>query len=83
MAIQCLYGASGANGRGEGGAAGGHRHGHGEDVVGEQRDAGDLGGQQTEVVAGDDVGAAGRRVRLDRLPVREDQEAEHHEQGDR
>ena len=43
--------------------AGRHRHGDGEDVVGEQRHAGDLGRQQPEVVLGDDVGAAGGRDR--------------------
>ena len=69
--------------RGEGVAAGGHRNGDGEHVVGEQRHSGDLSGKQTEVVAGDDVGAAGRRVGLDRLSVRQDEEAEHDEQGDR
>ena len=31
------------------GDAGRHRHRHGEDVVGEQRDAGDLRGQQAEL----------------------------------
>ena len=56
---------------GQGGDAGRDRHRHGEDVVGEQRDAGHLGGQQAEVVLGDDVGAAGRRVRLDGLAVAE------------
>ena len=60
-----------------------HRHRHGEDVVGEQRDARHLGGQQTEVVLGDDVRATGRRVGLDRLPVGQDQEEEHDHQRDR
>ena len=59
--------ASAGERRRERGGAGGDRHRDGEDVVGEQRDAGDLRGQQPEVVAGDDVGAAGRRVGLDRL----------------
>ena len=45
--------------RRERGGAGRDRHRHGEDVVGEQRDAGDLRRQQPEVVAGDDVRAAG------------------------
>ena len=42
-------------------------------------------GRKPEVVLGDDVGAAGGRVGLDRLAVAEDQEAEHadHGQGDR
>ena len=35
------------------------RHRDGEDVVGEERDAGDLCGEQPEVVARDDVRAAG------------------------
>ena len=62
-----------------------HRDGHGEDVVDEQRDAGDLRGQQAEVVPGDDVGPAGGRVGLDRLAVGEDQDGldQHHRSGDR
>ena len=68
-------------GRVEGGHAGRHRHRHGEDVVGEQGDAGDLGGQQSEVVLGDDVGTAGRRVGLDGLAVAEDQDHQHGHQG--
>ena len=68
--------------RDERGRARRHRHGHGEDVADEQRRAGHLGGDDAEVVAGDEVGAAGRRVRLDRLPVGQDQQAEHHQQGD-
>ena len=39
-------------------------------------------GTMPEVVPGDEVGAAGGGVLLDRLPVGEDQEAEHHEHGD-
>ena len=48
-------------------------------------DAGDLRGEQAEVVAGDHVRAAGRRVLLDRLPVGEDQEEQddEHRDGDR
>jgi hypothetical protein len=63
--------------------AGRHGHGDGEDVVGQERHAGDLGGQQPEVVPRDDVGATRARVRLDRLTVREDQERQHDEQADR
>jgi hypothetical protein len=59
---------------------GGHRHGDRQHVIGEQRDAGHLGGEEAEVVTGDDVCASGRGVGLDRLAVRQDQEAEHHEQ---
>ena len=69
-------------GRHERGGAGGCRHGHGEDVVGEQRGAGHLGRDDAEVVPGDQVGATGRGVLLDRLPVGEDQEPEHHHHGD-
>ena len=50
------------------------RHRDGEDVVGQQRDPGHLRGQQAEVVPGHDVRATGRRVRLDRLAVREHQD---------
>ena len=46
-----------------------------EHVVGQERDAGDLRGHQAEVVPRHHVRAAGRRVRLDRLAVGEDQEA--------
>ena len=80
--IGTVYGVQAGNGRDERGGAGGDRHRDGEDVVGEQRDAGDLGGQQPEVVAGDDVGAAGGRVGLDRLAVGEDQERQHDQHGD-
>ena len=59
--------------------AGRHAHRDGEDVVGEQRDPGDLRGEQPEVVAGHDVRAARARVRLDRLAVREHED---HEQRD-
>jgi hypothetical protein len=38
--------------------------------------------QETEVVAGHDVGTARARVGLDRLPVRKDQERQHDEQRD-
>ena len=52
-------------------------------VVGEQRDAGNLRGQQTEVVAGHHVRATGGGVRLDRLAVRQDQEEQDDEQRGR
>ena len=55
----------------------------GQDVVGEQRDAGDLRRLDPEVVAGDQIGAAGLRVCADRLPVREQEDAQHQEQRDR
>ena len=57
----------------------GGRHRHREHVVGQQRHAGDLRRQQAEVVARDHVRATGRRVLLDRLAVREDQEEQHDE----
>ena len=83
IAIQCLIRDSAVKRRGEGVAARRDRHRDGEHVVGEQRNAGHLRGKQTEVVAGDDVGAAGGGVGLDGLAVRQDQEAEHHEQCER
>ena len=68
--------------RGDRGDARRRRHGDGQDVVGEQCDPGDLGGDDAEVVERDDVGAAGRGVLLDRLPVRERQEEQHHQHRD-
>ena len=65
------------------GGAGGNRHRHGEHVVGEERDAGHLRGQEPEVVACHHVRATGGGVRLDRLPVRKDQEQQHREERDR
>ena len=53
---------------------GGRRHAHGQDVVEQERDPGELRGQQPEVVLRHDVGAAGGRVGLDRLAVGEDQD---------
>ncbi|GIU98971.1 MAG: hypothetical protein KatS3mg014_0587 [Actinomycetota bacterium] len=78
-------------GGGDGGDARGHRHGDGEHVVGEEGDPRHLGREQAEVVPGDDVGPAGGGVRLDRLPVGEQQDREHrqdperdgHEEGER
>ena len=60
--------------RDERGDAGRHRHGDRQDVVRQQGDAGHLRGDQPEVVLGDDVGAAGRGIRLDRLAVAEHQD---------
>ena len=59
----------------------GHRNS--ERVVGEQRDAGDLGRQDPEVVARDDVCAAAVGVGLDRLAVGEQQDREDREHRDR
>src|SRR5438445_7940230 len=47
------------------------RHGHGEDVVGEEGRARDLRGHRPDVVAHHDVGAAAVRVGVDRLLVGE------------
>ena len=63
-------------GRRDGGDARRDRHRDREHVVGEQRDPGDLRRQEPEVVLRHDVGAAGARVRLDRLAVREEQDAQ-------
>ena len=78
-----IHGVEHAERRRERGGAGGDRHRHGEHVVGEERDAGDLRGQQPEVVARHHVRAAGRRVGLDRLAVRQDQEEQDDEQRGR
>ena len=61
--------------------AGRHRDRHGEDVADEQGCTRDLRGHDAEVVARDEVGATGRRVGLDRLAVRQDQQRQHHQQG--
>ena len=52
--------------------AAGDRHGDGEDVVGQQRRPGDERRRLAEVLAGHDVGPAARRVGVDRLAVRDD-----------
>ena len=81
--ISTRYGREERSGRRERRGAGRDGHGDGEDVVGEERDAGELRGQDAEVVARHHVRAARRRVGLDRLAVRQDQEPEHDEQGNR
>ena len=55
----------------------GHRDRNREHVVREEGHAGELGGQQPEVVLRDDVGAAGARIGPDRLAVREEEDREH------
>ena len=65
--------------RGERGHTGGDADGNGDDIAEEQRGAGGEGRQLPEIVLGDDVGAATRRVRLDRLPVGD---TDDQEQGD-
>ena len=57
--------------RDDGGDAGRDRHRDGEDVVDEQRRAGDERRVLAEVLAADDVAAAAARVGEDRLAVRE------------
>ena len=78
-----VQGTEGRERRGQGVRACGHRHRHREHVVGEERHPGDLRGQEAKVVPGDHVGAARRRVGLDRLPVGQDQEGQHDEQRGR
>ena len=68
--------------RDQGRGARGGRHRHGQDVVDEQRGPRHLGGDDAEVVLRHQVRAAGRGVLLDRLPVGEDQEAQHHQHRD-
>ena len=70
------------NGRRQRGGACGSRHGRSQDVVGQQRNTGDLRPEETEVVLGDDVGTTGAGVGLDRLAVGQDEKAQHHEHGD-
>ena len=62
--------------RHDGGDARGDRHRDGEDVVDEQRRAGDQRRVLAEVLAADDVAAAAARVGEDRLPVRRDDDRE-------
>jgi len=56
-------------GRHDLGHAGGDRYSDGQDVVGQQRRAGDLGRHFAQVVAGDDVGPTTVGVSEDGLPV--------------
>ena len=59
------------------------RHCDGQDVVDEERSGGDEARERAEVVLRDDVGAAARLVRPDRLRVREDDDREHDRDRDR
>ena len=63
--------------------AAGDGHGDGEDVVGEQRRPGDERRHLAEVVLRDDVGAAARRVGVDRLAVRQDDDEQQGGDDDR
>ena len=65
--------------------AAGHGHGDGEDVVGHQRRPGDERRHLAEVLPRHDVGAATRRVGVDRLAVRQhdDDQQDRHDDGDR
>ncbi len=65
------------------GHAGRHRDRHREDVIGQQRDPGQLRGQEPEVVLRDDVGATGARVGLDRLAVGEQEDRQHGQDAER
>ena len=65
------------------GDAGGDRHRDGEDVVDEQRRAGDERRHLAEVLAAHDVGAATARVGEDRLAVRRDDDREDQRDRDR
>ncbi len=65
----------------EGGGAGGHRHGDGEEVADQQGGSRHLGGHDAEGVPRDQVGATGGWIGLDRLPVGEDEQPEHEHQG--
>ena len=78
-------GEQGAEGGGERRGPRRHRDRDRQDVVGQQRHPGDLGRQEPEVVAGDQVGAARLRVGLDGLAVGEQEDAEDRQerQGDR
>ena len=69
--------------RDDGGDAGRDRHRHGEDVVDQQRRAGDERRALAEVLAAHDVGAATARVGEDRLAVRRDDDREQDGDDDR
>ena len=73
------------DGTGQVGRAGRRLHGHRDRVVDQQRHRGDLGHPRPEVVPGHHVGAAGLRVVLDHVEVRQGHEEEDAEngQGDR
>ena len=71
------------DGAGEGGGARRRLDGHGDRVVDEQGHGGHLGHLGPEVVAGHHVGAAGLRVELDHVEVRERHEEQHAEDGQR
>ena len=63
--------------------AGGDRHGDRHDVVDEQRRGDDEPGLLAEVLAGDLVVAAARRVGLDQLAVREHDDEQQHDDRER
>jgi hypothetical protein len=58
------------------------RYGHGQDIVGQQGGAGDLGRQLAQVVAGDDVGAAPARVGVNGLLIRNRDDSQQDDNGD-
>ena len=67
------------------GRAGSRLHGHGDDVVDQQRDRGDLRDLRAEVLARDDIRAAGLRVDHDDLAVQRGHDEQHgeHDEGQR
>src|SRR5574337_631930 len=60
-------GKKGRIGRGNLGYARSDRDGHGEDIVGQQRRPGNLSGEFSQVVTGDDIGSTTTRVSMDGL----------------
>ena len=76
-------GVQGGERRGDLRHARGDRHGHGEDVVGQQRGACGLRGQLAQVVAGHDVGAAAARIGVNGLLVRHGDDQQQGGDGDR
>ncbi len=65
------------------GDSGGHRDGNGQGVVDQQRDRRDLSNLRTEVLTGDDIGTPRFCVDLDHFEVREGDEGQHHDDGNR
>src|SRR5205823_6557046 len=67
----------------DGSHAGRDRHGHGQDVVDEQRRAGDQRRVLPEILAADDVGTAAAGIGKDRLAVGRDDDGQQDGDDDR
>ena len=78
-----LDGQQARKGRGDLRHTSGDTHGDGQDVVGQQGRAGDLGRQLAEVIPRDDVGPAAVGIGEDRLPVGDRHDRQQHGNRDR